>query len=175
MEGSETRRDVGRPSKMAQYAPQVAQWLGEDPDLSGAEILRRVRLAGYPGGKSALYELVRQLRAPDSGYPGCPLCRAILRNSADTSRHCGQGTTHGPVLGAETVGETCQETDVPATDVPASERYLVIAASDRQELYEYLKRKFGRAATIEVVREQRSDEWRTPELRAFGFAVLARD
>src|SRR5437870_9361579 len=46
----------------ALYAPQVTQWLREDPDLSGAEILRRVRLAGYRGGKSALYELVRRLR-----------------------------------------------------------------------------------------------------------------
>jgi hypothetical protein len=41
----------------------VAQWLREDPDLSGAKILRRIRLAGYRGGKSALYELVRRLRA----------------------------------------------------------------------------------------------------------------
>jgi hypothetical protein len=55
-------RGVGRPSTVAQYAPQVAQWLREDPDASGAEILRRVRLAGYRGGKSALYELVKRLR-----------------------------------------------------------------------------------------------------------------
>ena len=55
-------RGAGRPSTVAPYAPQVAQWLREDPDVSGAEILRRVRLAGYHGGKSALYELVRRLR-----------------------------------------------------------------------------------------------------------------
>ena len=55
---------VGRPSTVAQYAPRVAQWLREDPALSGAEIFRRVRLAGYRGGKSALYELVRTLRPP---------------------------------------------------------------------------------------------------------------
>ena len=55
-------RGVGRPSTAAPYAPQVAQWLREDPDLPGVEILRRVRLAGYRGGKSALYELVRRLR-----------------------------------------------------------------------------------------------------------------
>jgi hypothetical protein len=55
-------RGAGRPSTVAPYTPQVAQWLREDPDLSGAEILRRVRLAGYRGGKSALYELVRRLR-----------------------------------------------------------------------------------------------------------------
>jgi hypothetical protein len=47
---------------MELYAPQVAQWLREDPELSGAKILRRVQLAGYGGGKSALYELVSRLR-----------------------------------------------------------------------------------------------------------------
>ena len=57
-----TPQPRGRPSTVTQYAPQVTQWLREDPDLSGAEILRRVRLAGYRGGKSALYELVRRLR-----------------------------------------------------------------------------------------------------------------
>jgi hypothetical protein len=55
-------RRTGRPSTAAPYAPQVAQWLSEDPDLPGAEILRRARLAGYRGGKSALYELVRRVR-----------------------------------------------------------------------------------------------------------------
>jgi hypothetical protein len=55
-------RGAGRPSTVAPYEPQVAQWLREDPDLSGVEILRRVRLAGYRGGKSALYELVRRVR-----------------------------------------------------------------------------------------------------------------
>jgi hypothetical protein len=54
---------------VAQYSPQVAHWLYEDPDLSGVEILRRVRLASYRGGKSALYELVRRLRVGASGQP----------------------------------------------------------------------------------------------------------
>jgi hypothetical protein len=49
-----TSQPRGRPSTLPLYAPQVTQWLREDPDLSGAEILRRVRLAGYRGGKSAL-------------------------------------------------------------------------------------------------------------------------
>ena len=61
MKGSEAH-NVGRPSKLAQYAPQIAQWLREDPAPSAIEILRRVRLAGYRGGKSALYELVRRVR-----------------------------------------------------------------------------------------------------------------
>ena len=62
MEGSEAR-NVRRPSVVAQYAAQVSHWLREDPALSAVEILRRVRLAGYRGGKSALYELVRRVRA----------------------------------------------------------------------------------------------------------------
>ena len=56
------RRGGGRPSVVAQFAPQVRQWLREDPARSSAEILRRVRLASYRVGKSALYELVRRLR-----------------------------------------------------------------------------------------------------------------
>ena len=60
-------RGPGRPSTVAPYEPQVAQWLREDPDLSGVEILRRVRLAGYRGGKSALYELVKRLRVRRPG------------------------------------------------------------------------------------------------------------
>ena len=42
---------------VAPYAPPVTQWLRENPKVSGAEILRRVRLVGDRGGKSALYEL----------------------------------------------------------------------------------------------------------------------
>ena len=56
------RRSVGRPSGVAPFAPQVTQWLREDSALSSVEILRRVRLASYRGGKSALYELVWRLR-----------------------------------------------------------------------------------------------------------------
>ena len=66
------RRGGGRPSTVAQYAPQVAKWLREDPALSGAEILRRFGRDGYRGGKSALYELVRRLRVlarPESADP----------------------------------------------------------------------------------------------------------
>jgi hypothetical protein len=57
-----TSQPRGRPSTVAQYIPQVTQWLRENPNVSAAEILRRVRLAGYRGGKSALYELVKRLR-----------------------------------------------------------------------------------------------------------------
>jgi hypothetical protein len=64
------RRGVGRPSVVAHYAPQLVQWLRENPDLAGAEILRRLRLSGYRGGKSALYALVRRLRAPRAATVG---------------------------------------------------------------------------------------------------------
>jgi hypothetical protein len=45
-------RGPGRPSTMELYAPRVAQWLREDPDLPGVEILRRVQLAGYRGARA---------------------------------------------------------------------------------------------------------------------------
>jgi hypothetical protein len=57
------RRGAGRPSIVARYAPSIVEWLREQPELSSAEILRRIQLAGYRGGKSALYELVKRLRA----------------------------------------------------------------------------------------------------------------
>ena len=56
------RRGAGRPSTVAPFAPLIVEWLREQPKLSTAGILRRIQLAGYRGGKSALYELVRRLR-----------------------------------------------------------------------------------------------------------------
>jgi hypothetical protein len=66
MEGSDSRK-FRRSPVVVQYAARVAQWLREDPTPSTAEILRRVRQAGYRGGKSALYELVRRLRTSALG------------------------------------------------------------------------------------------------------------
>lgn len=203
MEGS-APREVGRPSRMMPYAPQVAGWLREDPGLSGAEILRRIRRTGYRGGKTALYELVRQLRVPGSGYRRCPRCRALLRDIAQSCRHCGHSfpstSLHPSVPDAEALEAIRQEKEAAthhdAAAVPAVGRYLVIAAPDRQELYEYFKRKFDLITTIEVVRERRLAERRTrangspldrrrrdrrarpaveAELRAFGFAIVRRD
>ena len=54
---------VGRPSTVAQHSSLVVAWLREDPTLSGAAIVRRLRLGGYTDGKSAIYELVRRLRS----------------------------------------------------------------------------------------------------------------
>jgi hypothetical protein len=56
------RRGAGRPSVVARFAPSIVEWLRDQPKLSTADILRRIQLAGYRGGKSALYELVRRLR-----------------------------------------------------------------------------------------------------------------
>ena len=52
----------GQPSKIAAYRDLVASILEAEPGLKTLEVLRRARLAGYGGGKSALYELVREVR-----------------------------------------------------------------------------------------------------------------
>jgi hypothetical protein len=70
-----TSRSVGRPSVAAPFAPQINQWLRENANISGAEILRRVQLAGYRGRKSALYELVKRLRVK----------RTVLDNTTESS------------------------------------------------------------------------------------------
>lgn len=61
-------RQPGRPSTVARFEPQIRECLGAEPMLSGAELLKRARLAGYHGGKSALYELVRRIRQTTSGH-----------------------------------------------------------------------------------------------------------
>jgi transposase len=56
------RRGIGRPSKAEPFRPVVAELLATEPDLLSVEILRRAKLQGYPGGKSALYDLIQELR-----------------------------------------------------------------------------------------------------------------
>ena len=63
-----TKRQVGRPSTVQNFRKQVVGILLESPDLASLEILRRVREAGYQGGKTALYDLVASLR-PKSAKP----------------------------------------------------------------------------------------------------------
>ena len=60
--GQARARQVGRPSKAEPYRSFVMQTLATDPALLAVEIFRRAKLAGYPGGKSALYELVHGIR-----------------------------------------------------------------------------------------------------------------
>jgi transposase len=63
-----TKRQIGRPSTVATFRNQIVQILQQEPDLASLEILRRMRDAGYKGGKTALYELVASLR-PKSVKP----------------------------------------------------------------------------------------------------------
>jgi transposase len=60
------RRDrrIGRPSKASPFAPRVAGWLAEEPDLPTQELLRRATEAGYTGHKTAFYALVAGARPP---------------------------------------------------------------------------------------------------------------
>ena len=73
----EVSRSVGRPSLVEPYRALIEQIMRGEPELLSVEILRRAKLAGYRGGKSALYELVAALRPPQTavemrfeGLPG---------------------------------------------------------------------------------------------------------
>jgi transposase len=73
----EVSRSVGRPSLVEPYRDLVRQIVEAEPELLSVEILRRAKLAGYRGGKSALYGLVASLRPPETalemrfeGLPG---------------------------------------------------------------------------------------------------------
>jgi transposase len=56
------QRHIGRPSIIEDFRKIVLDILNEKADLPSREILRRVRAAGYRGGKTALYGLVSSLR-----------------------------------------------------------------------------------------------------------------
>jgi transposase len=56
------RRGIGRPSKAEPFRGLVVEQLTKEPELLSLEVLRRAKLAGYQGGKSALYELIRAIR-----------------------------------------------------------------------------------------------------------------
>lgn len=55
-------RRPGRPSKADDYRERIVAWLTDEPELLSVELLRRAKLAGYAGAKSALYDLVRVVR-----------------------------------------------------------------------------------------------------------------
>jgi transposase len=57
-----SRRQVGRPSKAEPFRPFVVEQLTKEPELLSVEVLRRAQLAGYAGGKSALYGLIHAIR-----------------------------------------------------------------------------------------------------------------
>jgi transposase len=56
------RRAIGRPAKAEPYRALIAEILTQEPDLLSVEILRRAKLKGYDGGKTALYDLISTLR-----------------------------------------------------------------------------------------------------------------
>jgi transposase len=62
------QRKIGRPSKTEPFRDFVKQLLTDEPDLMSLEILRRARLRGYDGAKSALYELVASERSEPSKF-----------------------------------------------------------------------------------------------------------
>lgn len=62
--GERKQRGIGRPSKVEAYRGFVEKLMAEDPSLKTLEILRQCRARGYEGGKSALYDLVAELRGP---------------------------------------------------------------------------------------------------------------
>jgi transposase len=62
LEGQAHERGVGRPSVVEAWRERVAAVLAAEPRLPTVEILHRLREDRYAGGKTALYELVRELR-----------------------------------------------------------------------------------------------------------------
>jgi transposase len=57
-------RGVGRPSKAEPFRTFVEALVKAEPELMSLEILRRAKLAGYAGSKTALYALIASLRPP---------------------------------------------------------------------------------------------------------------
>lgn len=67
--GGAAARRVGRPATTTAVRPQIEGWLATDARLPTVEVLRRARAAGYTGGKTALYALLRQVRPPVVSAP----------------------------------------------------------------------------------------------------------
>jgi transposase len=67
--GERIRCGVGRPSKVKAIREALIAEIAKQPGVLGVELLRRARLAGYTGGKSALYELVAAIRPREPAQP----------------------------------------------------------------------------------------------------------
>jgi transposase len=61
-EAERESRAIGRPSKVEPFRALVVEELTKEPDLLSLEVLRRAKLKGYDGGKSALYDLIHSIR-----------------------------------------------------------------------------------------------------------------
>ena len=76
--GERRRRRIGRPSKAEPFRDLIVATLKEEPELMSLELLRRARLKGYAGGKSAF--LRAGLFTAPAGYAtGRPVRRAAGR------------------------------------------------------------------------------------------------
>jgi transposase len=71
------KREIGRPSLVQDFRKPVTDLLEKEPNLLSVEVLRRMRLEGYQGQKSALYALIASVRPKDArvlvrfeGLPG---------------------------------------------------------------------------------------------------------
>lgn len=67
---AETEREVpmGRPSTTAGFRAFVERELQQQPDVMTLELLRRARLEGYEGGRSAFYSMVKKVRKPGGSF-----------------------------------------------------------------------------------------------------------
>ena len=70
-------RGIGRQSLVQDFRKLVTELLEKEPTLLSVEVLRRMRLEGYTGQKSALYSLIASVRPKDAkllvrfeGLPG---------------------------------------------------------------------------------------------------------
>jgi len=61
--GERARRGIGRPRTAELFRALVEKLLQEEPQILSVEVLRRARLEGYQGGKSALYSLAASMRS----------------------------------------------------------------------------------------------------------------
>jgi hypothetical protein len=62
MRGPRSKRGVGRPSKAQPFRAFVLDLLLKEPNLKSLDVVKRARLAGYEGGKSALYAVIATVR-----------------------------------------------------------------------------------------------------------------
>lgn len=58
------RRGIGRPSKAEPFRNLVLRLLKDEPEMPSLEVLRRAKLEGYDGAKSAMYALISGVRPP---------------------------------------------------------------------------------------------------------------
>jgi hypothetical protein len=63
------RRRIGRPRTAEPFRALVEKLLQEEPQILSVEVLRRVRLEGHEGGKSALYSLAASMRSQHGAPP----------------------------------------------------------------------------------------------------------